>query len=501
MRASLVEQEGPAMGLLRDAKVGTKLLVGFGIATAVTVSVGVFGLTRMAAVEAESSKMAEQSVPQLETMSNVNMDYALLRGAAYKHLLTTDQAKMDTYEADFAATAEGIMAHYEELAAVMAEPEGVALVGRVSDAIQLYIKDTTTLLAMHRAGDQAAADKQLIDVVAPEVTAFAEVSEELAAYVAQEAADVQAEAKAEYTSARTMSIVLILVGVAFGVAVALVIRRSIVPPLKVAVGALQAMAEGDLTQRVGYEAKDEVGQLSAALDEALDKTHAAVTDMADGAATLAAAAEELSATAHQVSASVDAVASASEEMGAAAREISVSAQQATQVATEANSLTRAAAGTVHDLGDSSASIGSVVASITEIAEQTNLLALNATIEGARAGEAGKGFAVVASEVKQLAQQTGSATEEIRSKVAGIQNSSGGVVTAIEEISRIIGTIDDSQSAIASAVEEQTVTTAEIARTITEAATGVRAITESIAAEGGVASMAAELDTIVKRFRL
>ena len=86
------------------------------------------------------------------------------------------------------------------------------------------------------------------------------------------------------------------------------------------------------------------------------------------------------------------------------------------------------------LGESSAEIGNVVKVITSIAEQTNLLALNATIEAARAGEAGKGFAVVANEVKELAQETAKATEDIARRVLAIQGDTTAAVAAIEEIS-------------------------------------------------------------------
>ena len=156
--------------------------------------------------------------------------------------------------------------------------------------------------------------------------------------------------------------------------------------------------------------------------------------------------------------------------------------------------------------------------ITSIAQQTNLLALNATIEAARAGEAGKGFAVVANEVKELAKETAKATEDISRKIEAIQGDTKGAVSAIEQIGSVIGQINDIQNTVASAVEEQSVTTNEITRNLSEAAKGGMEISHSIsgvaeAARQGAAGvaqtqksaealekMAGELQQLMSRFR-
>jgi methyl-accepting chemotaxis protein len=119
--------------------------------------------------------------------------------------------------------------------------------------------------------------------------------------------------------------------------------------------------------------------------------------------------------------------------------------------------------------------------ITQIAEQTNLLALNATIEAARAGDAGRGFAVVASEVKDLAQKTARATEGISHRVEAIQHDTAGAVSAIGEIGTIIGRINDHQTTIASAVEEQSATTSEMSRGVSDAAKSSVAIADKVSA--------------------
>ncbi len=217
---------------------------------------------------------------------------------------------------------------------------------------------------------------------------------------------------------------------------------------------------------------DTVASAATELQSTAQGMEATASSTSQQATTVAAAAEE-------ASANVQTVASAAEELSSSISEISRQVAQSTQIASTAVVEVDGANQKVQGLAEAAQKIGEVVALITDIADQTNLLALNATIEAARAGEAGKGFAVVASEVKNLANQTAKATEEISAQIGGIQGATQDAVTAIGSIGGIINQMNEIASTIAAAVEEQGAATQEIARNVEQAATGTTDVTTNI----------------------
>lgn len=197
------------------------------------------------------------------------------------------------------------------------------------------------------------------------------------------------------------------------------------------------------------------------------------------------------------SANVQAVAAATSELSASINEISRSVAEGANIANDAVERSHQTNEIVTGLAESADRIGEVVDLINKIAAQTNLLALNATIEAARAGEAGKGFAVVASEVKELANQTASATAEIGTQISAVQQGTRAAVEAIAQITTVIGSINEISTSIAAAVEQQSSVTEEISGNMHSVASGVELVSESISDIAEAATAANESTKKVK----
>jgi methyl-accepting chemotaxis protein len=216
---------------------------------------------------------------------------------------------------------------------------------------------------------------------------------------------------------------------------------------------------------------------------AMQGTARAMAGTAEGTAGQAAS---VTGAAERAAANVTLVATAAEELGVSVQAIGHQVAESARMAQGAVGQADATGRLVQALSTGAARIGDVVGMITGIAGQTNLLALNATIEAARAGEAGRGFAVVAAEVKELANQTARATDEITQQINAIQGTTEEAVTAIEGIAARIRSMSGTADAIAAAVDQQGAATQAIIRNVAEAATGTGAITSHI---GGVAGSA------------
>lgn len=331
--------------------------------------------------------------------------------------------------------------------------------------------------------------------------------------------------------------VMLVAGLSISIAIVVLTSRSIVKPISEMTGAMDVLASGDKSVEIpATDRSDEVGNMAQAVQvfkenmikaeqltkeqeqeraaretraEAVDKlTREFDENISNVIQIVISAAEEMSATAksmttvaqdtseragavaaasEQASSNVQTVAAAAEELTTSVAEISGQVSASTNNARNAVGAAEQASQKVQGLVSASQKIGDVIELINDIAGQTNLLALNATIEAARAGESGKGFAVVASEVKNLAAQTGRATDEITGQISTIQGATQEAVSVIEEINKMIGQFSEVSTAIAAAVEEQGAATGEISRNAQEAAAGTEQVNSNITSVNSSAS--------------
>jgi methyl-accepting chemotaxis protein len=498
--------------VLHRLSVGHRLVAGFLVVVLGMVVVTALGVTR---VEQVSDRLTV-----INELNSVKQRYAInFRGSVHDRaislrdvVLSWTAAEVDRHVADIERLAGDYAASAEKLDEFFADdakvsPDEVEAYEVIRGIEQETLPLIDEVIALRKAGQIDAAISLLMTDVSP---LFSDWLASINVLIDLEEAKNQAEGAAAREIADGFLVVMVVLcgmAAALALVVAWRIARSITAPMADAVTVFAAVADGDLTQRLDVASKDGLGEMGSFANLALARMGEAMAAVSQSAAELAATsarvglasdriagnaqessaqADVVSAAAEEVSRSVQTVAAGSEEMGASIREIAQSASEAAQVANRAVAAAETTNVTVSRLGASSREIGDVVKVISSIAEQTNLLALNATIEAARAGEVGKGFAVVANEVKELAQETARATEDIARRVEAIQGDTTAAVNAIEEVSSVIGRINDYQTTIASAVEEQTATTAEMDRNVGEASAGSGNIATTIA---GVAAAA------------
>ena len=523
------------LAMLNRFKIGTKVTAAFTLLLLVVLGLGLTALDRLSVVNDHAAEVRDDWLP------SVAADGALLHAVQLARVYEARVALAQTAPARNSAIGD-LHAKIDAADKLRAAYQPLINLGTEDERLIRAFDEAWSLHKTHVDAALAATDADLRNLFTPEERDLFQsgpkaLLSDLDFNVAsgKKAGDVSAEI---YATTRMIVIMVLIGALALCIALAMATLANISRPLARMASVMQKLADHDLTAVVeGSERDDEIGAMAASLQVFKDnivRSDSAQDDMArdnsskiQRASTLdnlmrnfekdagalvgqiSSASTELEATsqamatnasqtdqqaasvgraAEEASAGVQTVASAAEELTASIGEITRQVAQSAKVSQSAVDDARRTDTIVRALADGANKIGQVVELITSIAGQTNLLALNATIEAARAGDAGKGFAVVASEVKELANQTAKATEEIARRIGDIQGSTTEAVNAINGIASTIEQVSAIATTIAAAVEQQGAATAEIARNVQRTAEATQVVTGSI---GNVTQMASE----------
>ena len=515
------------MQWFRNLKMQQKIIGLVGIMSIFIIFVGVTGYYLEKHVEADLNYMYEDCLLPVKWLNSVKSDLNESELFALEVVLTQDPVRQKAYSKGIEENIkenEEFLSLYEKDLDETEKPKFQVIKSKFAESKE----SRTKIIALATAGKQQEA-LDLIWMTEKSNRELVSLIDELASYNEGVAEDTKKENDREAVTNTNTMIGIIVIVIIGAVVIGIVISRAIANPLKVVVGQIKEVANGNLAiKAIEINSKDEVGNLANELNNMTNNLRALIQHVAHTTQQVAASSEELTASAEQSAQVTNQVATTISEVaqGAEKQMNNLSATLAVvektsagiqQIATNANIVSSVAdktassasqgdravnaaisqmvsieesvsssAQVVMKLGERSKEIGQIVGTISGIAAQTNLLALNAAIEAARAGEQGRGFAVVAEEVRKLAEQSQEAAKQIASLISEIQLDTGNAVIAMNEGTRevkvgaeVVNNAGQAFKEIVSLIGEVSSQVREISAAIQQMASGSQQVVASV----------------------
>jgi len=514
------------MQLLKNLTIAGKLRAAFGLLAGLLVLLALFGYRQVHQVQMDSSEISHNWLPSVRYASALNGDLSEFRIGVLLRVNASTPEQISAAESAMSHAQDELKKDASQYEKSITGAEDRKLYEQFTAQWDSYQALAKEALATAAAGNADEARKQLGGGARQAFEGARSSAEKIVALSVKGADDAALDADEVYKSALTgLAIVSVLALVAAAM-MATALIRGITAPLSLAVQAADRVASGDLSQAIHSDSQDETGQLLSALSRMQTSLMGTVSDVRDGAESVATASAQIAQGNADLSSRTEEQASSLEETSATMEELNATVRQNADNAAQANQLAQSAAQVARDGGQvvgevvetmrgiegSSKRISDIISVIDGIAFQTNILALNAAVEAARAGEQGRGFAVVASEVRNLAQRSADAAKEIKSlindSVERVQTGTQLVDRAGQTIQDIVGSVQrlaDIVGEISSASREQSSGISQVGEAVTQLdrATQQNAalVEESAAASESLRNQAQVLLGAVASFKL